>query len=169
MKPIETIYPCPNGDRLRSRLEARWAVFFRTLDIPYEYEKEGFVLLGGIKYLPDFWLTKIDVWVEIKPALPSSEKTFAAKKIEALCRESGKNCLLIFGIPSPNEYEIWWFQNTPIVSVDGERLIVRYENFFFSNGSITNSNSLGIDEKTLNALRTARQARFEHGENRYQS
>ena len=39
IKPIETVY---NGYRFRSRLEARWAVFFDTLGIEYEYEKEGY-------------------------------------------------------------------------------------------------------------------------------
>jgi hypothetical protein len=39
IKPIETRY---KGYRFRSRLEARWAVFFDTMEIPWEYEKEGF-------------------------------------------------------------------------------------------------------------------------------
>lgn len=41
IKAIETVY---GGYRFRSRLEARWAVFFNTLGIPFEYEKEGFDL-----------------------------------------------------------------------------------------------------------------------------
>jgi hypothetical protein len=41
-KAIETVYPWPHGPRYRSRLEARWAVFFDRLGIPYEYEKEGY-------------------------------------------------------------------------------------------------------------------------------
>lgn len=51
MKAIETYY---NGYRFRSRLEARWAVFFDTLGVKYEYEPEGFVLDDGTWYLPDF-------------------------------------------------------------------------------------------------------------------
>jgi len=39
IKAIETVY---NGYKFRSRLEARWAVFFDALGIEYEYEKEGF-------------------------------------------------------------------------------------------------------------------------------
>src|SRR5262245_3495425 len=35
IQPIETIY---RGYRFRSRLEARWAVFFQTLGVPWEYE-----------------------------------------------------------------------------------------------------------------------------------
>jgi hypothetical protein len=52
IKPIDTIY---NGYKFRSRLEARWAVFFDALSIKYEYEKEGYELSNG-RYLPDFWL-----------------------------------------------------------------------------------------------------------------
>lgn len=51
IKPIETIY---NSYRFRSRLEARWAVFFNALGVEFEYEPEGFVLPSGKYYLPDF-------------------------------------------------------------------------------------------------------------------
>jgi len=51
IKPIETIY---HGYRFRSRLEARWAVFFDSLGVKYEYEPEGFRLPDGSMYLPDF-------------------------------------------------------------------------------------------------------------------
>jgi hypothetical protein len=51
VKAIETVY---NGYRFRSRLEARWAVFFDALGVEYEYEPEGFELPSGRRYLPDF-------------------------------------------------------------------------------------------------------------------
>lgn len=51
IKPYETVY---NGYRFRSRLEARWAVFFDSLGVKYEYEPEGFKLPGLGGYLPDF-------------------------------------------------------------------------------------------------------------------
>jgi hypothetical protein len=41
IKAIETRY---KGYRFRSRLEARWAVFFDALGVEWEYEKEGFDL-----------------------------------------------------------------------------------------------------------------------------
>lgn len=68
MKPIETMYA---GCRFRSRLEARWAVFFDHLDIQWEYEPQGFELPTGRRYLPDFWLPGIEpdiesTWVEVK-------------------------------------------------------------------------------------------------------
>lgn len=76
-KPIETVY---NGYRFRSRLEARWAVFFDALGIPYEYEKEGFDL-DGTCYLPDFWLPEQDCWVEIKGEYPSDEEHAKTKQL----------------------------------------------------------------------------------------
>lgn len=53
LKPIETVW---HGCRFRSRLEARWAVFFEALGIEWEYEQEGFELEDGTFYLPDFLL-----------------------------------------------------------------------------------------------------------------
>ena len=41
MRPIETKY---KGCRFRSRLEARWAVFFDALGIKWWYEPEGFMM-----------------------------------------------------------------------------------------------------------------------------
>ena len=43
IQAIETRY---NGYRFRSRLEARWAVFFDEMGIEYEYEIEGFDLVS---------------------------------------------------------------------------------------------------------------------------
>src|SRR6266567_2309153 len=76
-KAIETVY---NGYRFRCRLEARWAVFFDTLDIKYEFEKEGFDL-EGTWYLPDFWLPKQRYWIEIKGQKPTKDES---KKAELL-------------------------------------------------------------------------------------
>lgn len=68
IKAIETEYA---GCRFRSRLEARWAVFFDALGIKWHYEEEGYELPSG-RYLPDFRLERAalggraDVWVEVK-------------------------------------------------------------------------------------------------------
>ena len=61
--PIETEY---NGYRFRSRLEARWAVFFDAVSINYEYEPEGYNLPNGTRYLPDFYLPDFNIFVEVK-------------------------------------------------------------------------------------------------------
>lgn len=63
---IETNYA---GHRFRSRLEARWAVFFDALGIQWTYEQQGYVI--GIyddkrRFLPDFYLPEFDVFVEVK-------------------------------------------------------------------------------------------------------
>jgi len=71
IKPIETAY---NGYLFRSRLEARWAVFFDELGIKYEYEPEGFDLGEHGWYLPDFWLPENNIWVEIKPKNNQNQK-----------------------------------------------------------------------------------------------
>ena len=63
IKPIETVY---NGYRFRSRLEARWAVFFDAANIRYQYEPEGFVGYLGIPYLSDFYFTDFQVYAEVK-------------------------------------------------------------------------------------------------------
>lgn len=60
IKAIETHY---KGYHFRSRLEARWAVFFDALGIQWEYEHEGYDL-DGEWYLPDFWLPDFSVGLD---------------------------------------------------------------------------------------------------------
>lgn len=64
IKAIETEY---NGMLFRSRLEARWAVFFDAAGEKYEYEPDSF-MLDGIGYVPDFYLPDLDLYVEVKPS-----------------------------------------------------------------------------------------------------
>jgi hypothetical protein len=67
-KAIETrAYGC----RFRSRLEARWAVFFTEMEWRWEFEPEGFQTPQG-GYLPDFKVhpgTGAARWFEVKPYL----------------------------------------------------------------------------------------------------
>lgn len=58
-----------NNRFFRSRLEARWAVFYDALGIPYDYEPQDHVLPAG-RYLPDFWLPDHGCWIEIKGTRP---------------------------------------------------------------------------------------------------
>ncbi len=60
IKPIPTRY---DGYSFRSRLEARWAVFFKTLGLPYRYEAEGY-RVGGANYLADFYFPSCKCWNE---------------------------------------------------------------------------------------------------------
>jgi hypothetical protein len=99
-RPLETFF---HGYRFRSRLEARWAVFFLYLNIPYEYEPEGFNLGEAGYYLPDFWLPQQECWVEIKPGRPSDEET---ARLEALVNTSGHRGYIFYGaVPYPDPSE----------------------------------------------------------------
>jgi hypothetical protein len=122
IKAIETIY---KGYRFRSRLEARWAVFFDAVGVPFEYEKEGFDLGKGAWYLPDFWLPSLKLWVEIKSELTWVEhnvpdcSAFASSQIDKLyscpeldlmrrfrdCQSWPVACI----VGQPGEHRIWFF------------------------------------------------------------
>lgn len=65
-RPVQAIATTYGGRRFRSRLEARWAVFFEALAVAWSYEPEGFELASGQRYLPDFWLPDLRLWLEVK-------------------------------------------------------------------------------------------------------
>lgn len=71
MKAIETRYA---GYRFRSRLEARWAVFFGELGIKYLYEPEGYRFEDGTTYLPDFYLPDSKQYFEVKGVLSDKDE-----------------------------------------------------------------------------------------------
>jgi hypothetical protein len=100
LRAIETVY---HGYRFRSRLEARWAVFFDSLGVPFEYEKEGFELEGAGRYLPDFWLPQQECWIEIKPVEPNQSEQ---EKAGALALATGHPVALFIGnIPDADELD----------------------------------------------------------------
>lgn len=68
IKAIDTVY---KGYRFRSRLEARWAVFFDTCGFKWVYEPQGYEI-NGVKYLPDFQLYDVDrrFWAEEEKQKP---------------------------------------------------------------------------------------------------
>ena len=66
---IKTIPTTYNNIKFRSRLEARWAVFFDQLGIKYLYEFEGFELENREWYLPDFYLPEYGIYCEVKPSI----------------------------------------------------------------------------------------------------
>lgn len=64
IKPIQTRY---KNYHFRSRLEARWAVFFDALGIAWKYEDEGYKDTdSNLYYLPDFYLPNMKTFVEVK-------------------------------------------------------------------------------------------------------
>lgn len=101
MKAIETSY---KGCRFRSRLEARWAVFFDQLGIRWEYEPRGFQFDDGSGYLPDFWLPNLRLWVEVKPDAPTPHERL---KAIALIGRTGRPVFITSGMPG-RQGEICW-------------------------------------------------------------
>lgn len=81
IRAIQTRY---KGHRFRSRLEARWAVFLDHLGIPWEYEREGYELPNGDRYLPDFWLPDEQVHIEIKGQKPNASETLKAAQLACI-------------------------------------------------------------------------------------
>ena len=90
IKAIETRYA---GYRFRSRLEARWAVFFKEMKLRWHYEPEGYDL-DGLNYLPDFWMPELDCFIEIKP-----DGIHTNEKARRLSEVTGKVVLLVSGPP----------------------------------------------------------------------
>lgn len=97
IKAIETRY---NGYRFRSRLEARWAVFFDKLGVKFEYEKDGYDLGELGWYLPDFFLPEVrdGVWIECKSESDEGLKV-AHSKLRALAKLTGFDAMMVPGDP----------------------------------------------------------------------
>jgi hypothetical protein len=97
LTPIETKY---KGILFRSRLEARWALFFDKIRVPYQYEAEGYDL-NGDWYLPDFWIPQQDYFIEIKGAEPTLEEQCKAALLAQL---SGKRVFIFGPLPTIATY-----------------------------------------------------------------
>ncbi len=80
-----------NGIIYRSRLEARWAVYFDLLEVPHMYELEGFKLSTGEIYLPDFYLPDAHIFCEVKPFQQHDSRW------DLLVNETEQSLLLLIG------------------------------------------------------------------------
>jgi hypothetical protein len=167
IKAIETQY---KGYRFRSRLEARWAVFFDTLGIAWEYEKEGYDLGDAGWYLPDFWLPQVNMWAEVKAEQFTSLETMKAWR---LCQVTQNRCLLLLGLPQNKAYTAVCSSGNPYELTYCLTMYHGYpinEHRFYCNPGCDCSSfdGTGCDmcqfEDTENAIAAARSARFEHGE-----
>lgn len=135
IRAIETRY---KGYRFRSRLEARWAVFFDSCGFGWKYEDEGFMLPNGENYLPDFWLESLGLFAEIKGKSFTDSET---ERCRILCQASGRNVMMLDGLPSIRPYPTW---------ITPSHLEDRW---------------LTEDARTLSdAIAAALSSRFEHGE-----
>lgn len=171
MKAIETRY---KGYRFRSRLEARWAIFFDVIGIRYEYESEGFVLPSG-PYLPDFWLPELRLWGEVKP----SRDVFDWNQALELAEHTGREVVALIGAPdfdwyemqrpsyevvdatvTPNRVEIWQPQHDWIDF--GQSAEERTRQWVW--GADDKPSCFSSTDRMDRAVSAARGARFEHGE-----
>jgi hypothetical protein len=157
VKAIETLY---KGYRFRSRLEARWAVFFDALEIGWEYEPEGFELDDvGTRYLPDFRVESShyppSCWFEIKPFSPSAEEQ---RRASVLAKESNQLAFIFSGDPySPTSYH----------SFNREGVASKYSGAAMHDLNIAAGFALVFDcplQRVEAAQKVARGARFEFGE-----
>lgn len=170
IKAIETRY---RGYRFRSRLEARWAVYFTALGLAWEYEPEGFDLGAVGWYLPDFFLPELHggMWVEVKPhgkADPADEAKWVA-----LVEETARPLFYALGTPEIRSYTTLWPEDESSrawgcagpywgeVCFNQKYLPPRNHDgkprLFWQPGSIE-------DCDCFDAVEAAKGARFEHGE-----
>lgn len=215
IKAKETYY---NGYKFRSRLEAKWAVFFDDAGIRYEYEPEGYLLQNGKSYLPDFYLPDFDVHVEVKRDTIDGRQEILDKCVNAI-QWGGpiKQILILSDVPEGKSIDggiwhfpficwngdkvdwTWWFFHDEFEGVTGQpgsrfypdsfwliyneynkrrtnsiNAVSDYElrKYYRSNSCFPSELSLedeiflqeDFNSNTFRAFRTARQARFEHGE-----
>lgn len=99
IKAIDTRY---NNHLFRSRLEARWAVYFDSLSVKWEYEPEGYELSDGSKYLPDFWLPDHDVYAEVKPWFKFDSRW------HLFINGIGKPIIILAGVPRIYEQRLFY-------------------------------------------------------------
>jgi len=122
MEPIETEY---KDYWFRSRLEARWAVFFDNMEARWSYEVQGFRLgvdssKDSLLYLPDFYIEDVEtpwedstaVWVEVKGVMKKKDE----QKCNRLAIESEHPVLLVQGDPVDEEITLYR-KHTPVQQV----------------------------------------------------
>ena len=170
IRAIETEY---KGYRFRSRLEARWAVFFDNLSLEWRYEPEGFELPDGTRYLPDFWLPSVRSWAEVKAGDMTPEED---RKCLGLSEGTGFDCLALEGPPANRPVRAfkphqemdapWWYP----VCLTNYKGYPAYEARFFSFPECDCAWNGGpycrycTFDDTQKAAEAARAARFEFGE-----
>ena len=191
IKAIETIY---NGYKFRSRLEARWAVFFDALGVKYEYEPEGiledepYTLWSENKeikrYLPDFYLSRFNCYFEVKRSSVrnTTEEKEAISKISYGMHHGKWVGLITFGDPMDNDLTIFcqeyndssggnYEEGVEFNIVDDFIVLQTIHDTRDRTFLDFKHNELPIitEQRTIHpsvvlAKEKARQARFEHGE-----
>lgn len=118
IKAIETKY---NGYLFRSRTEAKWAYFFNKLGVEYQYENEGYQLSNGDWYLPDFYLPKHDLFIEIKGAEPSQQEFDKCTYLA-----DGLDKIVIMAIGSPDNFNALTFYGYRVPKCGSDKYFYDY-------------------------------------------
>jgi hypothetical protein len=157
IKAIETRY---KGYKFRSRLEARWAVFFDAMGIVWDYEREGYQLPSGY-YLPDFWLYPLTGypdawggWVEIKGEWPMNTSR-ESRLLQELAEHTQTNAIMLIGPHILDRHN------------DFRKCILAHPLFpdAYQCSLEECLPTITMDEpKFIRAIHAARSARFEHGQ-----
>jgi hypothetical protein len=118
-----------NGYFFRSKLEAKWAVFFDLLKIPYVYEPEAFICEDGSQYTPDFYLPNAflrsgkGLYLEIKPLNWESDRDYNNRIASAF--GNTESLVLICGEPFDLACEVVAESNEQL-SPDNDRPMMLY-------------------------------------------
>lgn len=165
IKAIQTKY---RGYNFRSRLEARWAVFFDELDIEWQYEPEGFELPDGTRYLPDFHINQQGVysigkhtygpWFEVKGTEPTSGEIL---KMQELCDSLSSYGFLVWGQPGDDNW-VWIHKEGSLMESSASYSGDAYCGNSFQDVFLWRSMYKHVDFE--GAVAAARSARFEFGE-----
>lgn len=140
---------------------------FDALGIRWEYEREGFMLPGVGKYLPDFWLPDFDIWVEVKGGEATGEEL---GKCGSLADETEKQVLLVMGVPEVGAKQIWYFapgrsgQAECVLTSRGNAICKNKQSVGFGPDSKVHGKASIPTDFLKAAITKARSARFEHGE-----
>lgn len=59
------------GFEFNAELEARWAVVFDYLGVPWQYKRESFDLGAGLSYSPSFWLPRHNLFFDVRQNAPT--------------------------------------------------------------------------------------------------
>lgn len=161
MQAIQTYH---NGYHFRSRLEARWAVYFETMDFEYLYEHEGFDLDNAGYYLPDFYLPHVGMWAEVKPE-PFNKTELA--KLEALAAFTEKPALMLIGVPDRKPYKALhaYSHNGEIRVVADEYILSNYHDYYKNEYRFYGGPSEGEEynknfDDIIDGILAAKSARF---------
>lgn len=144
----------------RSRTEAKWAVFFDGVRLPYRYESEDTYLAAlNKRYLPDFYLSSPigNVVAEIKGKKPTD---LEQEKCYQLCYQEGYPVLLINGSPYFGDYEMQLYYVEYDMLQCGVCSGVLYPTDSYC-GKCGNNNSSLIDYYSSAKVVRTREARFE--------